>query len=104
MISYYLITNIWYIIYVFTYAVLRNRIPYIDNYLAVSPDLNAVESVWSWMNQYVQRNRPNSQQRLERLVEQAWNRIPQAVIRGYINNIANICNQIIANNGWESTG
>jgi transposase len=75
-----------------------------DNYPAVSPDLNPVESVWSWMNRYVQRNHPNSQQRLEQLVEQAWNTIPQAVIRGYINNIPNICNQRIANNGWQSTG
>ena len=75
-----------------------------DNYLSVSPDLNAVESVWSWMNRYVQRNHPHSQQHLERLVEQAWNTIPQNVIRGYINNIPNICNQIIANNGWENTG
>jgi len=56
------------------------------------------------MNQYVQRNHPNSQRRLERLVEQAWNTIPQNIIRGYINNIPNICNQIIANHGWESIG
>ncbi|CAF2716037.1 unnamed protein product [Rotaria sp. Silwood2] len=69
---------------------LSNRIRCMDNYPAVSPDLNAVESVWSWMNRHVQRNHPNSQQRLERLVEQAWNTIPQDVIRGYINNISNI--------------
>ncbi len=75
-----------------------------DNYPAVSLDINAVESVWSWMNRYIQRKHPRSQQRFERLVEQAWNAIPQNVIRGYINNTSNIGNQIIANNGWESTG
>ncbi|CAF1296858.1 unnamed protein product, partial [Rotaria sordida] len=77
----------------------NNRISCMDNYPPVSPDLNAIKSVWSWMNRYIQRNRPNSQQRLERLVQQAWNRMPQNVIRGYINNIPNICAQI--NHGWE---
>lgn len=31
-----------------------------DNYPAMSPDLNPIESVWNWMNRYVQRNHPNS--------------------------------------------
>jgi transposase len=75
-----------------------------DNYPAVSPDLNAVESVWSWMNRCVQRNHPSSQQHLEFLVRQAWNTIAQNVIRGYINHLPTICNQIITNRGWESRG
>ncbi|CAF5143468.1 unnamed protein product, partial [Rotaria sp. Silwood1] len=75
----------------------RKRIRYLDNFPAVSPDLNAIESVWSWMNQYTQRNYPNSQQHLEILVQQAWNMIPQNVIRGYINNVSVICQQIISN-------
>ena len=33
-----------------------------DNYPLISPDLNAVEGVWAWMNRCVQRNRLNSQQ------------------------------------------
>ncbi len=80
------------------------RIRCLNNYPAVSPDLNAVESVWSWMNRYVQRNHPNSQQHLEFLVRQAWNAIPQNVIRGYINHLPNVCDQIITNRGWESRG
>ncbi|CAF1511276.1 unnamed protein product, partial [Didymodactylos carnosus] len=83
---------------------LSNGIRCLDNYPAVSPDLNAVESVWCWMNRYVQRNHLNSQQRLGRLVHQAWNTISQNVICEYINHVPNICNQIIANHGWESTG
>lgn len=80
------------------------RIRCMDNYPAVSPDLNPIESVWSWMNRYVQRNHPNSQQHLEFLVEQAWNAIPQDVIRGYINHLTDVCEQIIANRGWDSRG
>ncbi|CAF3446613.1 unnamed protein product [Rotaria socialis] len=75
-----------------------------DTYPPVSPDLNVVESVWSWMNRYVQRNHPHSQQHLERLVEQAWDAIPQNALSGYINHISTICNLIISNNGWESIG
>jgi len=82
----------------------NNYITCMGNYPAASPDLNAVESVWAWMNRYIQRHHPNSQRSLERLVRRAWNAIPQTVIQGYINNIRNICNQIIDNNGWESSG
>ena len=71
-----------------------------NNYPPTSPDLKPIESVWTWMNRYVQRNHPNFQQRLKRLVEQTWNVRPQNTIRGYINNILNICTQILANNGW----
>jgi len=78
------------------YGLRTHRITCVDNYPPVNPDLNAVESVWSWMNRYVQRHHPNSQKHLERLVQQAWNMIPQNVIRGYINNIPNICEHIIA--------
>ena len=35
------------------------------DYPPASLDLNAIESVWIWMNRYVQRNHPNSQQRLK---------------------------------------
>jgi transposase len=75
-----------------------------DSFPAVSPDLNAIESIWSWMNRYIQRNHPNSQQHLEILVQRAWNMIPQNVIRGYINNVPAICQQIISNGGWDSMG
>ena len=56
------------------------------------------------MKWYVERNHPNSQQRLKRLGEQAWNAIPPNIIRGYINNITNICSQIPANNACQSIG
>ncbi|CAF1550923.1 unnamed protein product [Adineta ricciae] len=81
-----------------------NHIRCMDDFPSVSPDLNAVESVSSWLNKYVQSRHPNSQRHLERLVQRAWNAIPQVVIRGYIRHIPDICNQIIANNGWQSIG
>ncbi|CAF1584206.1 unnamed protein product, partial [Didymodactylos carnosus] len=52
----------------------------------------------------IQRRHPNSQQRLEQLVIDAWNQIPQSVIRGYIDHIRDVCYQVIATQGWESLG
>ena len=37
----------------------------VDDFPTRSPDINAVEFVWFWMNQYVQKRRPGSQQHLE---------------------------------------
>ena len=76
----------------------------LDEYPAASPDLNAIELVWSWMNRYVQRRHPNSQQHLEQQVMDAWNQIPRCVIRGFIDRIRDVCNEIIANQGWGSWG
>jgi transposase len=73
-----------------------------DDYPAVSPDLNAIEYVWSWMNRFVQRCRLNSQQHLEELVATTWDAIPRYIIRGYITKIQNVCQQIIANHGWDN--
>ncbi|CAF1397454.1 unnamed protein product, partial [Didymodactylos carnosus] len=73
-------------------------------YSAASPDLNATESVWSWMNHFVQQGCPNSQRRLEQLVTDAWHRIPQTVIRGYIHHIQDMCDQVVSNQGWARVG
>ena len=43
------------------------------DYAPASPDLNAINSMWTWMNRCVQKNYPNSQQHLRRLIENAWN-------------------------------
>jgi hypothetical protein len=40
----------------------------------------------------------------ELLFKKAWNAIPQHFIRGYMNSMPNICNQVIANHGQKSKG
>ena len=81
----------------------RNHVSCLDDYPPVSPDINAIESIWSWMNRYVQHRFPRSQKHLEELVAAAWEEIPQGVIRGYIKNVRNVCERIVANHGWESS-
>ena len=46
------------------------------DYAPASPDLNPINSVWTWMDRCVQKNYFNFQQCLRRLVEHAWNVIP----------------------------
>ena len=46
---------------------------------------------------------PNTQQCLGQLVRRAWNTVAQTVIQDYLNHARNGCNQIIDNNGWESS-
>lgn len=82
----------------------RHSLVCVDDYPAASPDLNAIESVWSWMNRFIQRHHPASQQQLEQLVLDAWNQIPQSVLRAYIDHVQEICRQVIMNQGWESLG
>ncbi|CAF4746144.1 unnamed protein product, partial [Rotaria sp. Silwood2] len=81
----------------------RHQIIDLYEYPSASPDLNAIELVWSWMNHFVQQRRPSSQQHVEQLVIDAWDQIPRSVIRNYIDHIQVICHQVIANQGWESS-
>jgi len=83
---------------------LNNHLDCLDDFPPVSPDLNAIEYVWSWMNKYIQRRHPDSQQRLEDLVEEAWNEIPQQIIVNYIDHMIGVCDQIIENRGGHSGG
>lgn len=79
----------------------NNRITCMDDYPSVSPELNAIESVWGWMNKYVQSKQIKTQLQMERFVQEAWERIPIAVIRGYIDNISKITQKIFSVDGWD---
>ncbi|CAF1130987.1 unnamed protein product [Adineta ricciae] len=72
-----------------------------DDYPSVSPELNPIESVWGWMNRYVQSRHPRSQRHLEVLVRQAWQEIPIITIRVYIQHVRTIIQMIIAAQGWD---
>lgn len=79
---------------------LQNRIECLDTYPSVSPELNAVESVWGWMKKFVQSRHPRSQQQLEDSVRKAWQQIPITVIQGYIKHIKTTVHKIISADGW----
>ena len=81
-----------------------NVILCMDDYSSVSPKLNAIELFWSWMKGYVQSRHPRSQQDLEDLLEEAWQKIPINVIQAYIRRIRTIVQQIILADGWNTDG
>ncbi len=55
------------------------------------------------MNRFVQQRRPHSQLHLEELVAEAWAAIPRRIIRGYIDNVHNVCQEIIQNHSWGNS-
>jgi transposase len=82
----------------------NNQITCMDDYPSVSPELNPIESVWGWMKHYVESHHPITQQHLEYLVNQAWQRIPLTIIQGYIRHIRTVVQQIIEADGWDVDG
>lgn len=80
---------------------LQNHIECLDDYPSVSPELNAIESVWGWMKKFVQSRYPKSQQQLEDSVLKAWRQIPITVIQEYIKHIKTIVHKIISADGWD---
>ena len=72
-----------------TYAV-----PVLPNWPPYSPDLNPIESVWSWMTNYVKDKQPTSTPELKAAIQHAWDDIPQTVIQAYIDKVPTTCLKI----------
>jgi hypothetical protein len=71
----------------------------LEDWPAYSPDMNPIEHGWSWMSSYVNSQVPTNKASLERAINLAWQNLPQNVIRGYIENLPRVCQQIIAAKG-----
>jgi transposase len=81
----------------------ESNINYYPNYPANSPELNAIEKVWSWMHLRVRQRHPTTQQQLERYVREAWTTIPQSTIQAYIRHQRTVVRAIIAARGGNIT-
>jgi transposase len=71
----------------------------IDPFPPSSPDLNPIESVWSWMKSDVDKQYPTSKEELISCVEKSWKAIPQSTIQGFISHLKTNCNRIIESEG-----
>ena len=80
---------------------MHESITCLDDYPSVSPELNAIESVWGWMKNFIQPHNIRTQRQLERLVLKAWEKIPLFIIQKYIDHIRVKIQKIILAGGWD---
>jgi transposase len=76
-----------------------NAVNVLPNWPPYSPELNAIEHVWSWMSRFIKQQAPTNRDQLKRAVRLAWQQIPQSVIQGYIDHVPAVCRQIVAAGG-----
>ena len=58
--------------------------PAILKFPSNSPDRNALERVWGWMKDYVEKKQPKTKEDLIILIVEAWEMIPIKIINNYI--------------------
>ena len=54
---------------------------------ARSPDLNPIESLWSWMDCKLQKSKPTNLVQLKMQMQELWNTVPQELIRKLIDSM-----------------
>ena len=71
----------------------------IDLYPANSSDLNEIEFVWSWMKHDVNKQNPETTEKLKEAIQTSWDRLPQGTIKKYISHVQTVCNKIVETKG-----
>jgi inhibitor of nuclear factor kappa-B kinase subunit alpha len=64
-----------------------------------SPELNAIEHIWGWMQARVEAAKLTGRRELERFLVKLWNDVPQRVIRNCIASIPERLQSVIAAKG-----
>jgi transposase len=72
----------------------ENRLELID-VPAYSPEFNAIEYVWSWLKNYVQRQQPKTKVELEQAIDNECDAIPQKVTQSYILHILTVMQGVV---------
>jgi transposase len=64
-----------------------------------SPDLNAIELVWSWMSNYVKSRLPTTKEELKTAIQLAWENCTQLIIQNFIDHVYHIMQRVIEAEG-----
>lgn len=74
-------------------------VPMLSAWPPFSPDLNPIESVWSWMTHRVNGERPRTVQELKDAINHAWDEMPQSVIQSHIDHLPHVFRAVYDNDG-----
>jgi hypothetical protein len=80
----------------------NERVSLVQDFPALSPDLNAIEYVWAYVKHKVRAAHPTDYQSLKDAIRSAWERLSQDMIRHYINHMETVMQSIVASKGWDS--
>ena len=78
-----------------------NNIDFIDDWRAISPDLNPIEHVWDSLDRRLRRrpNPPANVNKLRQALIQEWNNIPQAEVNTLLNSM---CTAVVNSRGGHT--
>jgi transposase len=79
-----------------------NNISWLEDFPPYSPDLNAIEYVWSWVKKKVEEKAPQTTDEIKAAIIGAWRDLSAETMRGYIAHIPNVLRQVIAAKGGNT--
>lgn len=59
----------------------------LQDYPPNSPDFNPIERIWSWIYHYIKRKYPTNRVTLIAAIKEAWDALPQKIIKSYIDHL-----------------
>lgn len=74
----------------------------VKGYPPMSPDINAIEKIWSWMVSDMKHKYPKNKEEFRDMIKTSWQSIPQETIDAYINHTRSVIKDICENNGGNS--
>ena len=74
---------------------LKNKCIVLENWPAISPDLNVIENLWSIPKKRVEELQPKFINDLIDVIFDVWNSLEQALIRNLVDSMPNRLNEVI---------
>jgi transposase len=82
--------------------VFRNSFPYCmisPEYPSYSPDLNPIENIWGWLKDRVNRDMPQTIEKLKESIKKHWNSVNEDFLAPYDNSMPERMDSLIEKDG-----